>query len=231
MYDAVTVDTDASQGLSRLVDTAATYGFDGVVVRNAPDVSASLDSLAGDEFDVVEGATVRTNDPQQASGAVGNVRSSATLVLVEGGSPGINRFAVENEKVDVLTRPMADDGDVNHVMAKAAADNGVRIEFDLGPVLRTTGGRRVRAIQALGKLHEIVDHYDAPYVVSTGAGSHLELRAPRELAALGELLDLPESWLRDGLAEWGRLAARNRRVRSESFIEPGVERGRYETER
>ncbi len=130
----------------------------------------------------------------------------------------------------MLAQPFAGDGDVNHVIVKAALENGVRLEFDLSPVLRTHGGRRVRALQSLRKLREIVAHYDAPYVVSARPGSHLEMRAPRELQALGEEIGFASEFVEDGLAEWEQLAERNRHVQSESFIEPGVERGGYEEE-
>jgi ribonuclease P/MRP protein subunit RPP1 len=80
----------------------------------------------------------------------------------------------------------------------------------------------------LRKLREIVFQYDAPYVVSAAPESHLHLRAPRELRAVGETIGFDREDVERGLAEWGRLAARNRERLSESFIEPGVERGRYE---
>ncbi|WP_265111423.1 RNase P subunit p30 family protein [Halosolutus halophilus] len=231
MYEAVHAEPDGESTVARLAKTAADYGFEGVVVRNHSDARAEYEpDRIGDEYgiDVVDGVEIRADDPQQASGAVGNHRPSTTIVAVEGGTTALNRFAVENEKVDVLAGPMARDGDVNHVLAKAAAENGVRFEFDLSGVLRTSGGRRVRTIQALRKLHEIVAYHDAPYVVSGVPTSHLELRAPRELQALGEQIGLSGEFVEAGLAEWGRLADRNRRVASESFIEPGVERGRYE---
>jgi len=123
---------------------------------------------------------------------------------------------------------MAGDGDFNHVLAKAARDNGVHVEFDFGPVLRATGGKRVRALADLRKLREIVSHYDAPYVVSANARSHLQLRAPRELVAVGEAAGFDADWVRDGLRAWGEIADRNRERRSEAFIEPGVRLGTYE---
>jgi ribonuclease P/MRP protein subunit RPP1 len=177
---------------------------------------------------VVDGVEIDVESPQQASGAVGNARSDRTLVAVRGGTDAMNRFAVENEKVDVLAGPMAGPGTVNHVIAKAAVENGVRIEFDLGPVLREQGGERVRAIQGLRKLHDIVTSYDAPYVVSARPDSHLAMRAPRDLAAVAAQLDFDAAWVRAGLREWGELAARNRHVQSEAFVEPGVERGQYD---
>jgi ribonuclease P/MRP protein subunit RPP1 len=134
----------------------------------------------------------------------------------------MNRFAVEQPALDVLAHPMAGDGDLNHVLAKAARDNGVRLEVDLGPVLRSAGGRRVRAIADLRKLLELIEAYDVPFVVGAGATSHLELRSPRELVALCERLGFDAEQAESGLAEWGRLADRNRERQSDRFVEPGV---------
>ncbi|SDC26694.1 RNase P subunit p30 family protein [Natrinema hispanicum] len=233
MYEAVHAHPDGQSTVARLAKTAADYGFEGVVVRNHADARAEYDpERIRDEYgiDVVEGVEIRTDDRQSASGAVGNYRTTKTIVAVHGGTNAMNRFAVEQAKVDVLAHPMAGDGDINHVLVKAAVENGVRLEFDLSGVLRQSGGRRVRTLQSLRKLREIVDHYDAPYVVSAEPTSHLEVRAPRELKALGEELGFTREFIEDGLAEWGRLAERNRHIHSESFIEPGVERGRYEEE-
>jgi len=231
MYEAVHARPDGDATVARLARTAADLGYDGVVVRNHSDAKADYDPETVAEstgVDVVDGIEIRADDPQQASGAVGNYRGKRTIVAVDGGTNALNRFAVEQERVDVLAHPMAGDGDVNHVLANAARENGVRIEFDLSRVLRATGGRRVQALQALRKLREIVDHCDAPFVVSADAHSHLQLRAPRELRAVGEVIGFEPEAIEAGLREWGKIAERTRDIRSETFIEPGVERGRYE---
>lgn len=229
-YEAVSPHPGGESTVSRLALVAREYGYGGIAVRERTgDGRTTYDPAAVRErfgIDVVRGIEVRAESPASASGAIGNYRSSHTLVIVRG-SRTLNRFAAERPRVDVLSRPMAD-GDVNHVTVKAAAHNGVRLEFDFGPVLRTEGGRRVRALSALRKLRELVREYDAPYVVSAAPASHLELRAPRELAALGDVVGFTRSEIEAGLAEWGRLAARNRDRRSEAFIEPGVREGKYD---
>jgi ribonuclease P/MRP protein subunit RPP1 len=228
MYEAVRVTPDGDSPAADVVERAARLGFEGVVVL-ALDATPDYDALRdASDIDVVDGVEVVTPDPERASGAVGGLRPQHTLLAVRGGTDSRNRFAVENDRVDVLTRPMADDGDVNHVLANRAAENGVRIEFDLGPVLRTTGGERVRALRDLRKLRELVADADAPFVVSANPASHLELRAPRELIAVGEAVGFDPGTIREGLCEWRDLAERNRHRRSDSFISPGVERGRYE---
>jgi ribonuclease P/MRP protein subunit RPP1 len=228
MYEAVHAHPDGDSTAARFAATAARMGYDGVVIRArdaTPDYPAVREASG---IDVVDAVEIVASDPERASGAVGGLRPDHTLLCVRGGTDRLNRFAVEGERVDVLARPMADDGDVNHVLAARAAANGVRIEFDFGPVLRTTGGERVRALRDLRKLRELVADADAPFVVSANPASHLELRAPRELVAVGEAVGFDAETVRAGLREWGELAARNRHRQSDSFVETGVERGRYD---
>ncbi|WP_416839285.1 RNase P subunit p30 family protein [Haloferax sp. DFSO52] len=228
MYEAVYAHPDGESTASRVALAAERYGYDGVVVRGL-DARPDFDRLRDEfEVDVVDAVEIDAPDPDHASGSVGNYRPQRELVILRGGTNALNRFAVEQPRVDVLARPMAGHGNFNHVLAKAARDNGVRVEFDLGPVLRSEGGTRVQALSGLRKLRELVEYYDVPYVVSAGAHSHLELRAPRELGALGEVIGFDREQILDGLREWGRLTARNRERTSDSFIAPGVKRGRYE---
>ena len=224
-YEGVHARPDGQSTPSRMALTASEYGFDGVVIRNHGDSPATYDPAHLREkyaIDVVPAVEIRVETPSQASGFVGAHRTDQTLVCVHGGTPAINRFAVEQVAVDVLAHPMAGSGDFNHVLAKSARDNGVRVELSFRDVLRASGGRRVRAIAALRKLWELLDTYDVPYVVSADPVSHLQLRAPRELKAVGEQIGLSDEIVATGLTEWGRLTERNRTRRSETFVEPGV---------
>jgi ribonuclease P/MRP protein subunit RPP1 len=227
MYEAVHARPDGHSTAARMALTASEYGFAGVVIRNHGDSPASYDpGRLRDTYgiDVVTAVEVRADDPSRASGYVGSHRDEQTVVLVHGGDQAINRFAVEQPAVDVLAHPMAGGGDVNHVLARAAVRNGVRIELSLRRALRQSGGRRVQALQDLRKLGEILDKYDTPYVVSADPRSHLGLRTPRELQAVGEAVGLDAERVVEGLREWGRLAERNRERLSDSFVEPGVQR-------
>ena len=221
-YEAAFAHPDGDATAARLAQTARRYGYDGLVVRTRTAEFDPADLRDRYGVDVVPAVEVVADEPSSASGAVGNFRPDYPLVLVRGGTDALNRFAVEQDRVDVLAAPMSGDGSVNHVLAKAAATHGTRVEFDLGPALRASGGTRVRALKGLRKLREICGHYDAPYVVSARPSSLLELRAPRVLVALGAELGFDDGWLREGLAEWGRLAARNRERLSADFISPGV---------
>ncbi|WP_276301717.1 RNase P subunit p30 family protein [Halorussus lipolyticus] len=234
VYEGVHAHPDGDSTVARVAATAADYGFDGVVVRSHSDASADDydPDRIGDEYgvDVVDAIEIRADDPDVASGHVGNYRPKQTILALHGGTNALNRFAVESDRVDVLAHPMRNRGDFNHVLAKAAVEHEVRVEFDLSRVLRNDGGPRVQALQDLRKLRELVEKYDAPFVVSANPRSHLQLRAPRELAAVGEAIGFSEDQIRAGLAEWSVLAERNRERMSDEFIAPGVKRRRYEEE-
>lgn len=233
MYEGVHARPDGQATVSRLAVTAREHGYDGIVVRNHGDGRAEYDAEAIAEatgIDVVEGIEIRVDEPDQASGYLGSHRQTHTIVALHGGTIALNRFAVEHPRVDVLAHPLAGDGDINHVMAKAAVSNGVRIEVNLRPVLSIAGGPRVQYLQKLRKLWELIEYYDVPYVVSADPRSHLHVRGPRELRALGSQIGLGSEAIDAGLQEWKQLATRNRDRQSESFIEPGVRRGRYEKE-
>lgn len=228
MYETVHARPDGESTVARFALTAREQGYDGLIIRNHGDATVNYDPAAlSSEFgiDVVDGVEIRADDRSLASGCITSHRSQRTVVCVHGGR--FNRLACEDERVDVLAHPMAD-GDFNHVLARAAADNAVRIEFNFARVLRADGGTRVQALRGLRKLRELVEKYDVPYVVSADATSHLHLRAPRELLAVGETIGFTDEQVEHGLREWQRLANRNQERKSESFIEPGVRKGQYE---
>jgi len=231
MYEAVHPEPHGDSTVARHAVTAADSGFEGVVVRGRPGDDRDLTAVRdGVDVDVASGAEVAVDDPSVARGHVGNIRPEVTVLLLRGGSAAMNRFAVETPRIDVLTAPMADGGDFNHVLASAAADNDVAVEFDFGPALRADGGPRVRALQQLRKLRELVADAGAPFVVSAGPRSHLQQRAPRELIAVGEAIGFEADTVRAGLDAWGEIAARNRRRLSDSYVAPGVEVERPEDE-
>lgn len=223
MYEAVTAHPGGKATLARFAETAARYGYDGIVRRSGTS-GATLEAVRSQrDIDVVDAVEIETSDPSVLAGTLGTERDRRTLVIVKGGNERINRQAVEDPRVDVLSGPMRGAGDVNHVLAAAAARNGVRLEFDFGPVLRRSGGPRVRALSELRKLRELVRDAETPYVVSADPASHLELRAPRELRAVGELIGFDPETIEKGLAEWTHLTARNRQRASDQVVESGVE--------
>jgi ribonuclease P/MRP protein subunit RPP1 len=225
MYEAVRISPTGPTTPDRFALTVGRAGFDGVVVigdqADLPEVdAAALTDRHG--IDVALGVEIDADSKAAASGAIGNWRPKATVLTLRGGTPELNRFAVESPRVDVLAAPLSGEGDMNHVMARAAADNGVAVEVDLSRVLRASGGTRVRAVAGLRKLHDLLQDADAPFVVTAGARSHLEVRGPRELIAVGEQIGFERAEIEAGLHRWGEIVERTRTRRDPDAVAPGI---------
>ncbi len=212
-FEAVTAYPTGTSTVSRFAATAGAVGFRGLVVRNGPAVDDDPSpSVIGEHYDVdvVPSIELDPVEPDAVSGSLPGYRRTYPLVAVAGGSTPINRFAATQRHVDVLTRPVTPDGPhVEPGTISNAIDNDVAIELDLGP-LRSRGGSRVRYLQRLRSLWRVVDHYDAPFVVSMHPTSHLEMRGPRHLKALGDAVGIEAAAIERGLQRWGDLVERNR---------------------
>lgn len=222
VYEAVTPYPTGASTVSRVAATASDYGYDGIIVRD-PDPSFDPDAIA-DRYDiaVVPGFEITADDPAVIAGHLGDKRDDYPVIMVRGGNPTVNRYAVEEPRVDVLTAPMAGDGDINHVLAAAAARNNVRVEYRFAPVLRSQGGPRVQALSRLRKLREVLADSDAPFVVSADPHSHHHLRSGRDLAAVGAQIGFDTDTITAGLQEWETITTENRDRLDPTTVESGV---------
>jgi len=231
MYEAVRPYPAGDATPARLARVAGAAGYDGTVLRWPPAVVATGDQFeppdsqverddAYAEVDIVQALELDASDRDRLARLIRTHRDDVAVIVARTTDPDATRFAAERERIDVI-RPTPDAVPAHATIGTAAA-HGVRTAVDLGPVLRDTGGSRVRSLDALRTLVADLRDRAAPHVVTGTPASHLALRGPRELAALGAALDVPDEWLRDGLAEWGRIAGRNRERAAPPAGEPGV---------
>lgn len=233
MLEAIRVADTATSTVARIALTAAEIGYEAILIRHPKPDNATLDPARIGSFSGIEvhfGCEIDTDSPAQASGLIGTHRPNTPILIVTGGTKSIDNFAVRQERIDILANPAADQS-IDHVLVKTAKDHGVHLELNLGPVLRSTGGNRVRSIQKLRKLWTFIDHYDAPFVVTGGPRSHLELRATRDLAAVGEIIGIDPEAIQAGMNEWGSIIRTNHERLADDYIEPGIHLGKTTEER
>lgn len=122
---------------------------------------------------------------------IGKYRTEKDVIIVHGGTESINRAAVENPNVDVLNRPFTSkDSGINHVLAKAAAENNVALAFNVDILIKLKGGKRVYALSNFRRNLQLARKYDVPMLLTTDAVSLYDLRAPRDVIALAGLFGM-----------------------------------------
>ncbi|MBP1908791.1 ribonuclease P protein component 3 [Methanolobus bombayensis] len=198
-------------------------GISGIAITNPSQSCQPERAQVFDDFEVFSGVEIRVDNPSRLHGMVGKYRKKTDVIVIRGGTENINRAAVENSNVDILSGfgSMKDNG-LNHILARSASDNDVAIAFDLGEVVSQRGGRRVRTLSNFRKDLALVRKYDVPFILTSNAGSCYDLRAPRELIALAGLFGMTKEEAISGLSSTPEcIISRNRP--SKSYVFEGVE--------
>ncbi|MDY6765032.1 MAG: RNase P subunit p30 family protein [Halobacteria archaeon] len=197
--------------LNRMALTARRAGYSSIVVRNHSDTFSESMPVADEiGIDAYSGVEINTESVNELHGYVGKYKQmDIDFICVHGGDEAINRAAVTSENVDVLCHPQRGKGmRFNHVLAKEAASNDVAVEFNLGKVLRSSGGPRVYSLRDMKRLLTLFRKYGFPIVISADPFSHLEVRGRREIEALCSLIGLTEEEIELGMCETPRKIAR-----------------------
>ncbi|MDD1736190.1 MAG: ribonuclease P protein component 3, partial [Methanothrix sp.] len=102
---------------------------------------------------------------------------------------------------------------------KVAKQNQVAIGFDISPLVRWRGSARSRWLETVSRSLELTRKFDLKMAITIGARSHLDLRSPRDLAALAEVAGFEPNEADAALELPGKLAKLNER----NWLGPGVE--------
>ncbi len=149
-------------------------------------------------------------------------RDSADVLVFKGGNVELNRKVAEESRVDVLLHPEKGrkDSGIDHVIAEEAAKNNVAIGFDLQELMKNEK-QQTHALTAWRKNLRLCKKYDTPYIMTSGAREKLDLRAPRELAAIIKSLGFKGNQAVSTYPE--EILERAEKVNESGFISPGEE--------
>ncbi|MFB6294686.1 MAG: ribonuclease P protein component 3 [Candidatus Nanohaloarchaea archaeon] len=231
------IDIQSSQSagdddIGQIADRAERLGFDGIAVTDYVADEDDIEQVAqrietvDTALDLHLGAKLKPEDPEDLGDMLQRFREMVEVVVVHGGDAAVNRAATGDSRVDVLAHPEKGrtDAGLDHVMVKQAAENTVAIQVNLRQLLETYGKVRSHILAHMRQNVRLADHFDAPVIVSSGATSVWQLRAPRELAAFPRILGRDVEHSFDTVSTVPRrILDRAEQVTRNEFIQPGVE--------
>ncbi|MDD3565779.1 MAG: RNase P subunit p30 family protein [Methanothrix sp.] len=184
---------DGSSSASRLALAAKRLGYSGIIITNHTTsgwpLGVEAARLVGG-IEVAIGAEIVASDQRSLHSKATSLRDRAAFLAVHGGDEKINRAACEDPNVDLLAHPHRGRAGIGVAGAKAARDNQVAIALDLSSMIILRGPARVRWMETVRRDLNLIEKFDLPLMMTTGARSHLDLRSPRELTALAGLMGL-----------------------------------------
>jgi ribonuclease P/MRP protein subunit RPP1 len=147
-------------------------------------------------------AKIKTESTETLKLLIMKSRKITDLIMVCGGNLDINRAALEDIRVDILSKPEENrkDSGLDEVMVKLATKNNVFIEFNMGSIINTYGKIRSHILSHQMKNWKMVEHFSAPFIITSGAIDKWGLRTGRELAALGTLIGMELSIALDAVS-------------------------------
>ncbi|MBW6518775.1 MAG: ribonuclease P protein component 3 [ANME-2 cluster archaeon] len=179
---------DCADSPSRLALEANDLGYSGICLtsfnRNNTLHKHDIPHPALKNFEVYTGIEIQVESVSKLTKEVNRLRGNVDFIIIGGGNEDINRAAVENGKVDILAHPTAQGKPLNHVLAKAAADNGVSVDFNMDALIMQRGGSRIKVLAAMRQNLVLARKHGVPMVITSNARSHYDLRTPREMMAL-----------------------------------------------
>lgn len=178
---------ECADSASRLWLWAKQFGYSGIAVTNHSDFFEQLPKQEG----IFQGVEITASTEGELDSKIATYRPRVDVLAVHGSSEKVNRAALEDLRVDILAHPeQAGNSGINHVLAKLAGQNQVAIEFNLNALIHSRGGIRSRVLSRFNRNYELARKFGAPVVLTSGARSHYDLRAPMDMAALAMLFGM-----------------------------------------
>lgn len=209
------------------IDTARKLGWNGLglIIPYSVNYMKELGSLKENTkklksgLDLGFGTEINTRDSHAVRKIAKAIRRDVELVVVRGGSPEVNRTALETPEVDILTHQS--DMKINHVLAKLAAKNNVAVGFVFSNILLSYKRTRISLFSGMISNARILKKYRSPFIISSGSLSAWDLRSPSDLLAFGKLLGFRENQVNQAMSD--RILRENRKRLEKKWVMPGVE--------
>jgi len=175
--------TDSPERLKLLSNK---YGFTNIAITNHSTYWQPLEST-----DIILGIELVAKSAQMLRNLISIYRDKVTILTVHGGDERINRVACSDSRVDVLIHPESGTSNgLNHTLAKFAKRNDVAIGFSLDYLWRHRGYYRAKLLSLQRKNFSICRKFALKIVLTSGALSLYDLKAPREVEALSRYIGM-----------------------------------------
>lgn len=209
-------------GLNDFVRRARELGYHGLGV-----VCAGRDE-PGSQVELASRIDLAPRNQQELMDQLNKYRRSYVVVSVTCTSKNVARQAAKDHRVDIVKFPEDRMGAtvwMDRQQAELAGASNCCYEVDAAELLVGDPARLERTLTMVRREIENSQRNGVPVIVSSGATSIVEMRDPRSLASLMDLLGVGEEDALDAVSvnPW-RVVERNRDKLSRGYVSPGVKR-------
>jgi ribonuclease P/MRP protein subunit RPP1 len=181
-----------------IVKTAEKLGYTAIAICDEFKDNTTLNLMLEDmktietDLEIIKGVTINPTSVPELKDTLSKVREKVQLIVVHGGNYLTNRAACEDSRVDILMHPELGrlDNGLDEACINAAIKNNVAFGISFYPILKTYRKQRSGLMQNISTNLKLLQEMGAKIVICSGAHSTWEMRAPRQLVAVVETMDL-----------------------------------------
>jgi len=213
--------------LTEMLELASKLGFKGITLSSErPQPQMMRNKALSVGIDLSNRIDLRPRSTNELSKALRRVRRKFEIIAVCCENKTVSRQAAKDHRVDILTFPPLRTNKsrvgLDRQGAALASKSNCAYEICLSDLLEPSVDRARFLIDLKRDISNAI-HEGVPMVVSSGAGSPLQMREPRAIASITNLLGISKDKGLDAVSEIPRIILeRNREKLRLGFISPGV---------
>lgn len=211
-----------------VVETLETFGFKGACIFY--DSKKYFDNNLGEVFeelnesttlDLYHGIVINETNPQLLRKEVQRYYRKVDLIMANGGDESLNRIICETPQIDIINHPYRNkrNSGLNQVLAKLLVENNISVNINFRDVLEHRGYFRARIINQINQLLMLQRKYDFRCVLSSGSESFYDVKSPRSMLLLSQLLDMDINYAKKCMTTYPEEIIENITIHKESIVQ------------
>ncbi len=217
------------------VEFAKKMNWEGLVITHTFEDSKKFNEMADKietlreirpDIDLVFGVEIDTDNVSEMRKIVNKIRDRSEIITVKGGDYPVNRAACENSKVDILMDPDLNRSDIglDEYCMKRANENNVIIAYSFRKLEEIYKKPRSHRFDHISTIIKVSEKTRTRVTMVSNAYSKWQLRSPRELASILNILGMELGKAIDMTTELPKRAVKRNRKKSDSdYVAEGVE--------
>lgn len=202
-YYDLHVHTNQSSGENsafEMAQTAERFGWDGIAVcdhfqdmakfRQQQGAIKEARKISG--IEIFSGTEIQPKNQNELGRLVSKIREQVQILVAHGGDYSINRAACQNPKLDILAHPELGrtDSGLDEFCFAQARENNVAIQINFREILEGYRKPRVFILSHIAENIRLARELKAPVVACSAAQSVWDIRDPRALASIANVLGM-----------------------------------------
>lgn len=183
-----------------MAQAAERFGWDGIAVcdhfegmaKFRQQQNAIKEAGKNANIEIFSGTELRPKSQNELGRIVSKIREQVQILVVHGGDYNINRAACQNPKVDILAHPELErtDNGLDEFCLAQARENNVAIQINFREILAGYRKPRMFILSHIAENIRLAEEMKAPVVTCSAAQSVWDVRDPRALASIANVLGM-----------------------------------------